>query len=66
MLSKSIVFMFCLAGIAAVCWFDDDEQAVPALPKDTLPDAIAWDQVPVGFEELPAAPWDRDSVHIPS
>ena len=44
------VFVYCW-HIVSVGWSEDDEKAVPVLPKDTMPEVIAWDQVPVGFEE---------------
>jgi cytochrome c peroxidase len=60
MAAKVIALLICVtAGIVSVGWLDDDEKTVPVLPKDTMPDVIVWDEVPVGFEELPAAPADN-------
>lgn len=39
---------------------NDDEK--PALPKDTLPEKISVDDVPIGFESLPPAPADNPST----
>ena len=60
MVAKLMFSVFCaVAGIASVGWLEDDEKAVPVLPKDTLPAKIALDRVPVGFEDMPAAPSDN-------
>ncbi len=48
-----------MLAAAAPTWNDDD---VPVLPKDELPEKLDIKKIPVGFEKLPVAPKDNPTT----
>ena len=71
MSAKIILSLICLStGWASFAWMHDSGDGIskndsniddvkPELPPDNLPEKIAFDQIPVGFESVPEAPADN-------